>query len=333
LYQHYEADDEAAIETIRDICMLGNRLGELRGFLIAHIVALAIDEHAVDSIELVTPTLLVHVPEMPGHPEGRGAGPESVRTLIDQLLKEEPSNESWRWALCGERMMQLDAVGLVMRSPGVLTTRGAGSAPPGIAWLLKPAMQLDAVLMMKLTTSAMRAGLAADYQTGRTLLREYPSFEDDLERYVHLVSGILVPSFERSLQLRFRAVAMRRMAAIALAIRLYELDCGHRPEALRQLVPDYLTMLPSDPFAADGREIGYAPAASKPVLYSVGVGGVDDGGAFAFTPGGNVDPEAEDLVFFLNGDRPGAPAQLLQSPQPRATQAEEDDPDVQAEER
>ena len=129
---------------------------------------------------------------------------------------------------------------------------------------------------------------------------------------------------------------MHRMAATALAIRLYELDHGRRPVALEELVPEYLPAVPLDLFAADGRAIGYAPANAPPVLYSVNVDGVDDGGSFALTTWGSVDREAKDLPFFLDGGRPRSVPRAMRVPgstapatQPASTQAVEDDQDVE----
>jgi len=99
-------------------------------------------------------------------------------------------------------------------------------------------------------------------------------------------------------------LAERRMAATALAIRLYELDYGRRPERLAELVPDYLPSVPGDPFAAADRPIGYVPHAPRPVLYSVNIDGVDEGGRYVLYSAGRVERDAADLPFFLNGDRP-----------------------------
>ena len=126
----------------------------------------------------------------------------------------------------------------------------------------------------------------------------------------HLVSSILTPSFDRSVLLHFRTLATRRMAATALAIRLYELDHGRRPASLDELVPAYLDALPADPFAADGRTFGYKPHAPSPILYSLGPDGRDDAGEYALRKRGGVDEDQKDIPFFLNGDRPRRPLKL-----------------------
>ena len=141
-----------------------------------------------------------------------------------------------------------------------------------------------------------------------------------------MLSWMLLPSLSRAVQFHFRALTSRRLAATGLAIRLYEIDHGHRPHTLNELVPDYLPAIPLDPFSPDGAPIGYRPDADPPVLYSVGDDGVDDGGEFALTDSGTVDRESKDRVLFLNGDRPRLPPPLLAT-QPAGPDAVEDEGD------
>jgi hypothetical protein len=122
-----------------------------------------------------------------------------------------------------------------------------------------------------------------------------------------LLSSILNPSIGRVTTLCYWQLAARKMAATALAIRLHEIDTGSRPEKLADLVGKYLPTLPTDPFAADGRPLGYLPKADKPRLYSINEDGKDDSGEFALDRWGDM-RQARDLVFFLNeGDRPLPP--------------------------
>lgn len=72
----------------------------------------------------------------------------------------------------------------------------------------------------------------------------------------------------------------RDVALIVLALESFRRARGQWPDSLAQLVPAYLPSLPLDPFT--GKPLRYRPPASAsdlPLLYSVGVDGVDDGGA------------------------------------------------------
>lgn len=75
------------------------------------------------------------------------------------------------------------------------------------------------------------AGLARSTAEAERLMLSTEDDSDYIEiaEEVHFLSRILLPSFERALQLHFRTLAHRRMAAIVLAIRLCELDRGQVP--------------------------------------------------------------------------------------------------------
>lgn len=104
------------------------------------------------------------------------------------------------------------------------------------------------------------------------------------------------------------------MAATALAIRLYEIDHGQRPDTLEALVPDYLPAVPRDPFTLD-QPIGYRPRGAiliearhvdegrvtgqplqepgPAILYSVGSNQTDHGGMMVLDRGGEIDERAK----------------------------------------
>lgn len=148
--------------------------------------------------------------------------------------------------------------------------------------------------------------LADDQESYAQVKRIYPDEAAFLDKGVnyYLPGGIYIPSLDRAVELDFRLRGDRRMAALSLAIRLYELDHGQRPRTLDELVLTYIEGVPLDPFADGSKQIGYKPNAEPPVLYCVGRDGVDDGGAFELRKGGDVHRDKLDSVFFLNGDRP-----------------------------
>jgi hypothetical protein len=135
---------------------------------------------------------------------------------------------------------------------------------------------------------------------------------------------------DSSVRRHFETVTDRRMAATALAIRLYQLDhAGARPQRLDELVPSYLPAVPLDAMAAGNRRISYLPTGADPVLYSVGRNGDDDAGSEAPIPQryGELDAwERLDRAFYLTA----LPRELLRlkypgQPEPATTEAESDD--------
>lgn len=100
-------------------------------------------------------------------------------------------------------------------------------------------------------------------------------------------------------------IVERRVTATSLALHLYARDhAGKLPETLKELVPRYLPMVPSDPLAPDSRPLGYLPHRDPPVLYSVGFNGIDDGAPLKSPLNATWNPRdhwtnEEDAVFFI----------------------------------
>jgi hypothetical protein len=74
-----------------------------------------------------------------------------------------------------------------------------------------------------------------------------------------------------------RMEAARRVVVTAVALKRFHLKHGKLPETLNVLVPEFLPVVPIDPY--DGKPLRYHPNADGTyLLYSVGPDGKDDGG-------------------------------------------------------
>ena len=112
---------------------------------------------------------------------------------------------------------------------------------------------------------------------------------------------ILAPGLDAAVERGFRALAERRLAAVALAVRLYYVEKGKWPGSLDELAPQYLPAVPDDPMAS-GKKIGYVADAQRPRNYSVGENETDEGGSDAprkKTVGGGGRWTEEDAVVHL----------------------------------
>ncbi|MCP4378795.1 MAG: hypothetical protein GY794_21790 [bacterium] len=116
------------------------------------------------------------------------------------------------------------------------------------------------------------------------------------------LSFLLFLGLERAFELHHALIAERRMAAVALAVRMYQIDNGRRPDTLEQLLPDYLAKIPQDPMDEPGTEIRYVNDPDMPRLYSVGEDGRDGGGDHEDF--GENSHDRKDKFFFLNGRPP-----------------------------
>jgi hypothetical protein len=161
-------------------------------------------------------------------------------------------------------------------------------------------------LLDRASLAAVAVRGAADWPTAASRLASVERMDDGNAKPF----GIdCVPYFRRVAREHFSVLTDRRLAATALAIRLFQLDhAGERPLRLDDLVPSYLPRVPTDAMAADGRRIAYLPSPDRPSVYSVGQNGVDDRGDESAMPGeyGVIDAwRRTDRVFYL-GDQPRA---------------------------
>jgi GNAT superfamily N-acetyltransferase len=313
LYEHERDNDAEAVERLLDALALGRHTESTGPVLIVHLVRIGQDGLAVGAVENIAYELHVADGEPQAAESGlRPAPRDRVRDLIRALLDEQDLQQRGRWSVYGERTMELDSVlwtvgarfSLGPSAPAPAAGQLGSMFPPAFIALWGPAFQLDALRMMRSTTSVADAFAARDYPAARALMPSELTRAYAPQVWARLLSWILLPSLDRSLTIEFRARAMRRLAATALAMRMYEVDHARLPATPAELVPDYLPAVPEDPFDAQHGPLRYRAAAPGPLLYSVGNSGTDDGGSFTVRSNGAVDMDALDIPFFLIADHP-----------------------------
>jgi hypothetical protein len=94
-------------------------------------------------------------------------------------------------------------------------------------------------------------------------------------RHYYTLSSMFLPSLSRAILHQTESLAVIRLSAAALAVERFRLARKRLPETLRELVPQFLSAVPIDPF--DGQPLRYHPTAKRYLIYSVGAG-VRDGG-------------------------------------------------------
>ncbi|HEV2292727.1 MAG TPA: hypothetical protein VGR35_02665 [Tepidisphaeraceae bacterium] len=306
IHATHRGDHAAAIEHVRDILGLSRALDEDDAFLVTHLVCLGIDAVAADAAgEIARDLQIVAASDEPGSP-GAPATREQVQTLITELLDDRSRRESLRDALEGERAMQVDMGQQVGRR----------------ARVIRPAIQLDVLRLVKEGEQLITAAAAPDWPTARKLLPNPPVVTGPRVA-AHVVSQSVRPALGRALSTSMHGAANARLAAVALAIRLYQLDHnGQRPPTLDALVPAYLPAVPLDPFAGGGQPLGYVPDRIAPYVYSVGENGIDDS---ALTPAWRPDEKTLDP-----GKAPDLFLRLTQenTPPPEITDPPVDEPDA-----
>ena len=94
-----------------------------------------------------------------------------------------------------------------------------------------------------------------------------------------------------------------KMLMTDLAIRLFHSQHGRLPARLSELVPDYLSSIPIDPFADQPLMYVPEPVGNEPfLLYSTGRDGIDNGGALANIDNMYHNNVVWDLDLYLQGE-------------------------------
>ncbi len=253
-----------------------------------------------------------------------------VRAGIVRLIIELSDEKSYRRmavrAYLGDRAYSLhvlDEIGAVS-----IAMLGSGSRPGnwGFAYLLdatvRPSLILDMRRHSQNATLLSDTFLLPNWAWAERELSDrnlYSSLVDIGARPLTASSaGMFSRSPNRGLFWFFQHLANRRMAVVALAIRLFVIDHGKRPETLGELVPEYLSVVPLDPLGEDGVEIRYTPHGEHALLYSVGENGVDDGGVDRDITVVSDLPKLDDVLFYLDG-RPRTDEPVVQKQPPPTT--------------
>jgi len=232
--------------------------------LIAHLVKISVHALACGTIEEVTPTLDVSA-------DRQAPARQRAETMIARLLDEAGLHASLvrgyvgeRWSAHDTALAVLDGrIGLSRLMPG----GGPGVGHQVTMVFFKPVLVNDVTFLHRYLTAIVEASREADnlpaYETAFAKRFDQSQLDVMEQRpMLYMFSRIMLPAFDASIRTHFQILATRRMAATAVAIRLYEVDHGQRPDTLEQLVPDYLSAVPRDPFTLD-EPIKYRPEGAK----------------------------------------------------------------------
>lgn len=303
--EHDRGDDAQAIEDVLLGLHIANISRRAQSYFLGNRFTAASDGLQCLAIEELQVGLLI---DEAG--EGGAVARPRVRALIARLFDETEVRTCFRRALHLERMMQLDA--FLCMADGRMALGWPWRRLPPLFRVMLPTWRTGMLAAARRVDQVVRAGRAPSLPEAQAGM---PEARDGAHgaptRIARLLNGML-ESDMYGVAIHYRLLATRRMAATALAIRLFESDCGQPPESLAQLVPDYLPAVPLDPFDGDGRAIGYTWSEDLPRLYSVGEDGIDDGGRIDWTSGYAESPGYDEPLFFLT-DRPRPPPNELYS--------------------
>lgn len=296
-----EGKSYEAIEYLLDATEHSRAL-ESYPFLVAHSVAARNTEAIAFAIEFEAPNLCSTAQP---HPEDTLLERERIKKLITSLLEEETIHAALIQRMHEERMGQLDAVRCVLDGrasmAGILGGLGTVSNTWNtIGWFFdKPLLSADAIGVLRRRTALVKVARAQSLAEGERIFRTLPV--ERHHRFEHPFAKALRESGSGPIfLLHFKSIALQRLAATRLALRLFEVDQGGFPASLDQLVPDYLPKHLQDPFSPGGYAFVYQSSSNPPVVYSVGSDGLDEGGAYQVN---SPSEDSPDIPIFLDGTR------------------------------
>lgn len=184
-----------------------------------------------------------------------------------------------------------------------------GGAIDGLPRLGSFGGSLFRVFLLPSDLAAYRKVMASGAYSPSLTYKQMRDRQDTIEKN-HSRSGILTslltPSLGALTTATARGEAARRLARVGLAMQRYRQVHGEFPDDLEKLSPDFLPLIPRDPF--DGEPLRMRPLNGGYVIYSIGQDLKDDYG--------RVDPKSTDgdVIFVCRAPR----AMAEQGPDERA---------------
>jgi hypothetical protein len=254
LHAHLHGDDARAIRRTLDLLQL-SRADSRIGNLIGRLVGIGIECLCLDRLQEITPDLLVEGdPPNPKFVRQSAVSRADIQSLIDRLLDDADENRC--------RLVTIDYERLLGHQDFQLQKKPR--------WTLGPLIDLSDARVLKQRIIDRLAAQSLDEPAARQVLASNLTLLPMTLAMNWQRSGVLPAngdwagvyesystSLSRYLETEWRSTALRRSAAIALAIRLYRVDHQTWPARLSALVPDYLPAIPADPYFANGAPVGY----------------------------------------------------------------------------
>lgn len=262
---HEKGDDASAVRRLEQVVFLSRCMGRFPT-MIGHLVSHGLSAMAASRAVELAPDLRIGT-------DAGAASPQQIGQLIGLLLDDRPPMESYRLGLRAERVMAVAALEDTLNG-------SAGSQSPGLVrrYFIRPMWNDNQRVIADHLTGMVQSAGAPDLPTARAGAPVLPAgVANGSTRYV--LASMLLGSTSRMTETQYRNMTDRRLAAAALAVRWYAAEHdGRLPARLDDLVPRYLSTMPADPMLAAPAILRYTPDRPRPMLYSAGTDGTDDGG-------------------------------------------------------
>jgi hypothetical protein len=113
----------------------------------------------------------------------------------------------------------------------------------------------------------------------------------------YYLSKMLLAALSNAITKEASSLAYLRTSIAAIAVERFRVAHGQLPENLNEVVPQFLSAVPTDPF--DGQPLRYHRLAKGYVIYSIGSDGHDDGGLEKPADWKSGDKTTFDIAFIV----------------------------------
>ncbi len=267
LHQYHAGDHAAAVETVRDILALTEAVSTTLHIGL-HTAPVEFDRPALRTLKDILPGLQIATS---AYCEDDGSIPaerEELEQLMAMLLDGSILEWRTRRAIHILRMAWLDTAQVVAagKLSFLVHYSFAGDATVTtqekiLAYPVAPLFEMKATRMLKRIDAVLQSCIGTNAPAVDEALRPFEgtayfplSMPSRILRPLQLSFGVSGKSLR---YFHYQPLDDRYQAAIALAVRLYELDHGRRPETLADLVPNYLPEVPIAPLLEGDQRYTY----------------------------------------------------------------------------
>lgn len=271
---HLQGDDLEAIRSFEDALDLGAHLAQYRHLLPA-LLDLGMVNAVAEGIERIGPTLRIADSKFEESSSTSRPTRNQCLRLANRLLDDGPVREACLWGMYAERAFILSGARLVLDQGHALmgSSQTASWTEPldrAYLFMIKPMYVLDTAQMLRQASDTWVNSAKVAIFSRVVFSSDKPRKRQGTDLAAHYLSGFLMPSFMDPRGEFFVMLARGRLAAVALAVRLYELDYGERPATLDALVPEYLPCLPTSPLLESDPVLHYEGEGDAPKVYFTG---------------------------------------------------------------
>jgi hypothetical protein len=125
----------------------------------------------------------------------------------------------------------------------------------------------------------------------------FKKVDETIGQKKYYLSKMLLAGLSGAITKEASSFAYLRTSIAAIAVERFRLAHGQLPDNLNELVPQFLSAVPTDPF--DGQPLRYHRFAKGYVIYSVGQDGHDDGGREKPADWKSSDKTTYDITFTI----------------------------------